>query len=400
MKRLLFYCQHILGIGHLIRSMEIVRGLTRDFEVCFINGGEIFNDFPLPPGVDVVNLPAIKTDAEFRELQPVDGDTSIDALMEIRRDQMLQVLHRFQPDVLMVELFPFGRRRFSAELVPLLEAARAIGTKTVCSLRDIVVTKQDQAKHEEKVCRLMNRHFDQLLVHGDPNLMPLEASFSRVADLTCEVHYTGYVVQSAASERPEVQAALKQFPDTELNATRPYILVSVGGGRFGHELLRAMAQVSVVLERQIPHQIRMFAGPFSPPEVFSELTAIAQHQKNLTVERYTPDLLLYMKSADLSVSMGGYNTTMNVLTTGVRSLLLPFTGNDDQEQMMRVQRLHDLEIVTRIWPEDLQPSRLASLVLRALGQRPHHIRLDLSGVEKTATLVRSLCTSQPQPAAV
>lgn len=40
MKKLMFYCQHILGMGHLIRSMEIVRGLVEDFEICFINGGK------------------------------------------------------------------------------------------------------------------------------------------------------------------------------------------------------------------------------------------------------------------------------------------------------------------------------------------------------------------------
>ncbi|PHM08684.1 glycosyl transferase, partial [Nostoc sp. 'Peltigera malacea cyanobiont' DB3992] len=45
MKRIMFYCQHILGMGHLVRSREIVRGLTKDFQVCFINGGEIIQGF-------------------------------------------------------------------------------------------------------------------------------------------------------------------------------------------------------------------------------------------------------------------------------------------------------------------------------------------------------------------
>ncbi len=31
-KKVMFYCQHILGIGHLVRSLEIVRGLVQDYQ--------------------------------------------------------------------------------------------------------------------------------------------------------------------------------------------------------------------------------------------------------------------------------------------------------------------------------------------------------------------------------
>ena len=31
-KKVMFYCQHILGIGYLVRSLEIVRGLVQDYQ--------------------------------------------------------------------------------------------------------------------------------------------------------------------------------------------------------------------------------------------------------------------------------------------------------------------------------------------------------------------------------
>ncbi|MEL6454026.1 MAG: glycosyl transferase, partial [Cyanobacteria bacterium J06623_5] len=160
MKKLMFYCQHILGMGHLIRSMEIVRGLSRDFDVCFINGGEVVQGFQPPPSIQVVNLPAIKTDTGFRQLQSVDPNFTLEEAKNFRQQQLLTILQVFRPDVLIVELFPFGRRRFSFELIPLLESAKTQQTKVVCSLRDIVVTKQDQERHEAKIVRLMNRYFD------------------------------------------------------------------------------------------------------------------------------------------------------------------------------------------------------------------------------------------------
>ncbi len=384
MKKIMFYCQHILGMGHLIRSIEIVRGLTADFEVCFINGGEVVKGFQAPPDVQLINLPAIKSDTEFRELIPVDSTLTIEKTQDIRRQQLLEVLNSFRPDVLMIELFPFGRRRFSFELIPLIEAAKAQGAKVISSLRDIVVTKNNQTRHEAKIVRLINQYFDQLLIHSDPDLHPLEDSFSRVTDLNCDVRYTGYVVQKSESSQPTIA------DNIALSKKKPMILVSVGGGRFGHELLDCVVQSAEILESKIPHRIQIFTGPFILDDQFWALKNAAKDRSNLNIRRYTPSLLAYMQQAELSISMSGYNTTMNILTTGVRALMLPFTGNDDQEQTIRVERLAQLDKVRKIQPEDLQPARFAALVIEHLCHSPSQIEFDLNGVEKTNRYVKAL----------
>ncbi len=377
-KRVLFYCQHILGMGHLVRSMEIVRGLLPEFQVCFINGGEVVKGFEIPPEVEVVNLPAIKTDAEFRTLQPVDQSQDLASLQAMRTQTILTLGDLFNPDILMVELFPFGRRKFSFELIPLLEQAKSHQTKVVCSLRDIVVTKQDLAKHEAKVCKLMNQYFDLLLVHGDRHFQPLEETFSRLSDLTCETHYTGYVVQPQPEEIVPIAKPA------------PLILASIGGGRFGHELLYGLLAAAPILAQQIPHRIQIFTGPFMPQETFDGMTAIAQTCPNVSIDRFTPHLLTYMKQADLSISMSGYNTTMNILTTGVRAMLLPFTGNDDQEQTLRSQKLARLGVVEVLAPEDLGGDRFAQKILRCLQTQQAPVQFDFDGVQNTAALLGDL----------
>jgi predicted glycosyltransferase len=384
MKRLMFYCQHILGMGHLVRSMEIVRGLTQDFQVCFINGGEIIQGFEIPAGVEVVNLPAIKTDSEFRALQAVDSDLDLAAVEAIRRDQLLQVYQQFQPDVLMIELFPFGRRKFSFELIPLLDAIQADGrkTKVVCSLRDIVVTKQNREKHEQKVCTLINQYFDLLLIHGDPKFQPIEETFSRINDLKCPVYYTGYVVQPQP-----VESAI-------LPIQEPMILATIGGGRFGHELLDAVVAAAPTLETLIPHQIQIFTGPFYLEEKLQALQEKAKDYRNLRIDRYTPNLLQYMKRADLSISMSGYNTTLNVLTTGVKAMLMAFTGNDDQEQRMRSEKLAAMDLVTTIQPEDLAVDRFVALIQTCLQKPQQAGQFDFDGVAKTASLVQLMFEMQ------
>ncbi|MBW4642636.1 MAG: glycosyl transferase [Goleter apudmare HA4340-LM2] len=388
MKKLMFYCQHILGIGHLVRSIEIVRGLTKDYQICFINGGEVIKEFPMPAGVEVINLPAIKTDTEFAELQAVDDALSLTEVKQIRRDKLLNIFDQFQPNIFMIELFPFGRLRFSFEIAPLLKRIKSTqgATKVVSSLRDIVVVKPHKTvKHEAKVCRYINQYFDMVLVHGDPKFAPIEETFTRVNDLNCEIHYTGYVVQQPP-KNPVFTAEDKEI----LNSKKPLILVSVGSGRFGHDLLDCVVNTAPLLEAKIPHHIQIFTGPFMPESKFQELQTMIGNSKNISIRRYTPYLLNYMQKADLSISMSGYNTTMNVLTTGVRAMIMPFTGNEDREQSIRAEKLSDLGIVKMISPDDLQPDLFAEKMINHLREEPSKISFDFAGVEKTASLLNGL----------
>ncbi|MEL6459324.1 MAG: glycosyltransferase [Cyanobacteria bacterium J06621_15] len=387
MKKLLFYCQHILGMGHLVRSMEIVRGLMSDFQVCFLNGGQIIKEFNIPDGIEVVNLPAIKTDAEFKQLMPVDSNLSLAEIQEIRKNKLLQVADEFKPDVLMVELFPFGRGKFSFELIPLLEKLQASEkpVKIVSSLRDIVVTKTNQEKYENKVCRLMNQYFDMLLIHGDKNFVPLDESFSRVKDIQSQTKYTGYVVQ-----KPKLNPELTEEDKNVIDSEKPLILVSVGGGRFGHELIDCVIASAEILEQKIPHQIQIFTGPFAPEEKVQAWQKLAENKSNLRVNRYTRNLLSYMQKADLSISMSGYNTTLNVMTTGVRAMILPFKGNNDQEQRIRAGKLDSLGVVKMLDESDLQSEIFAQKVIDYLATEPNKVSFDANGVENTAALIKNL----------
>jgi predicted glycosyltransferase len=378
MPKLMFYCQHILGMGHLIRSIEIVKGLIPDFQICFINGGQVIEGFEFPEGIEVINIPAVKTDTEFQELQSVDNNLTLTEVEIIRKEILLNICDRFKPDILIIELFPFGRRRFSFELIPLIEKAKQMETKIVSSVRDIVVTKQDRQRHEEKVCRLINKYFDLLLIHGDPNFVKLDLSFSRLANLNCPVYYTGYVVQPV----PEPQKIFKEL-----------ILVSVGGGRFGHDLLECVAQTAPILKTKIPHHFQIFTGPFCPDTVFKKLQTLTSSQDNITVDRYTPNLLDYMQQADLSIAMSGYNTTMNILTTGVKAMMMAFQGNNDREQETRLKKLDSIGRVKMIYSEDLQPERFAKQIIEYLQQKPTNLNLDVAGVSRTNYYLKQLISN-------
>ena len=63
----------------------------------------------------------------------------------------------------------------------------------------------------------------------------------------------------------------------------------------------------------------------------------------MKVSRFTSDFLSYLAAADLSVSMAGYNTCMNVLASRVPSLVWPFAQN--REQRLRAEVLQDRGLV-------------------------------------------------------
>ena len=95
----------------------------------------------------------------------------------------------------------------------------------------------------------------------------------------------------------------------------------------------------------------MFSGPFMERGEFSALKKMGG--RNVQIEQFSPDFLAYLAAADLSISMGGYNTTMNILATGVPALVWPFPQN--REQRLRAGRLAKEGILKVIEDEDLRP---------------------------------------------
>ena len=390
MKKILFYCQYLTGMGHLVRSTEIVRSLVKDFKVCFINGGPSVEGFEIPSAVDVVKLPAIWI--ENGKLKAAEGSQSIEEVKESRKTQLIAIFDQFQPDCLVTEFFPFGRHKLFFELIPLLEHAKAPGcsTKVACSVRDIV-GRISLDQEEETICKLTSQYFDLILFHSDPTFQTIEESFSRVKDLNCEVKYTGFVAQS-----PPDDLAVSEQDLVNLNRKEPMILVSVGGGRIGHELIEAVISASPILETAIPHRIQIFTGPFMPEDQFVQLQQAAANRGNVTLQRYTSNLMAYMKQAKLSLSLSGYNTTMTILKTGVRALMVPIGHYSlDQEQLVRTQKLEKLGVVEVIDPRHLDPADLAQRILTSLNNAPiaHTPDFDLQGAQKTSAFLQALLHS-------
>ena len=392
MKKIMFYCQYLTGMGHLVRSTEIVRALAKQFQVYFINGGPPIKGFEIPNQVELISLPALWL--EDGKFQIPEDCSSVEKVKESRKNLLIESFDRVQPDCLITEFFPFGRHKLLFELLPLLEHAKstAPATKIISSLRD-VIGRESLAQEANLICKLVNLYFDLILFHADPRFQSFAESFPKHDKLNCDVSYTGFVAQSSTEViSPE---------DDELLATdrdNPLILVSVGGGRLGYELLEAVIAASPILEQQIPHRIQIFTGPFLPEEQFVQLQEMAAERQNVNLRRYTPQLLQYMDKADLSISLTGYNTTMNILKTGVRALVVPIGHYEkDREQLVRTKKLEQMGVVETLDPHKLEPQDLARAILTSLNKPPvaNTAQLfDLQGAQKTAAFLEDFLQSK------
>ena len=373
-RTVLMHVQHLLGIGHQRRAAAIARELCRQgLEVCYVSGG-----FPVP-GLDTgdaefVQLPPARApDALYRRLMDANGDEIDDKWREQRKGRLLETLERVHPGALLIESFPFGRKMFSFELLPLLDAAQKMNPRPliVSSVRDILEPKRKPGRNEQ-IAALIRDCFNLVLVHGDPRFVELSDSFALAGQIDDLVEYTGYVV-----ERP-TRATSGQTRGQE-------VLVSTGGGIGGEHLLRVAIQARGLIPREEPAW-RCLVGHSLPDSLFEELGDLAP--PGLSLERNRPDFYHLLAGAAVSVSQAGYNTVIEILDTRVPAVLVPFSEENEIEQSIRARLLEERGRVRVLDPHDLNPSSLIEAIESARDLTSAELNMpDTSGAATTARII-------------
>ena len=364
--KVFFYVQHLLGIGHLKRAVTLAAALRgAGFQVVLASGGAPVSGI----AVDVQLAPARAADMTFKTLLDEHGRPVDEAWKRSRAAALLDVWRAWRADVLLIELFPFGRRQMRFELMPLLEDARRLTPRplVVCSVRDLLQPRPDR---DPETADLAVRFFDHILVHGDPRLASFERTFGAARSLKDRLHYTGYVVAPAAT------------PATAGSD----VLVSAGGGAVGRRLLEtAIAAREQTLLRGSTW--RLLAGINCSDADFRELGR--QAKPGIVLERSRADFQQLLASCALSVSQAGYNTVAETLQARVRAVLVPFAAGGETEQSLRAELLAARGAAVVVPEAALRLETLAHAVNRAArAPRPAADLVDLGGAQRSAALLR------------
>lgn len=372
-RRIMVYVQHLLGIGHQMRAAAIIRAMRAGgLNVTCVSGGEA-GAMPDLGGARLVQLPSVRaTDASFRSLVDENGDEIDGPWRDRRRQALLRAYTEYEPDVLLVETFPFGRWQFRFELIPLLQAASDNGVPAAVSVRDILVGKNDP-KRLAAVVGILRDYFSAVLVHGDESLVTFGETFAAAGEIADLIEYTGYVAPEPPPPNPRGRGAGE-------------VVVAAGGGAVGGVLLRAAIEARP-LTPLADAPWRLITGPNLPAAERARLNP----PPGVEIETLCDDYRELLARAAVSVSQAGYNTVMDILVSGARAVLAPFSAGNETEQGLRARLLAERGRVQVVSEPDLTPQNLAAAIGRALaGDAPARLNLALDGAARTARIVAAL----------
>ena len=246
----------------------------------------------------------------------------------------------------------------------------------VSSIRDVLGGGQGDPQRQLKMLQMFDEHFDHVLVHGDPALIGLDKTFGPVAKLASRMTYTGYVV-----EQPATLASATGLGKDE-------VLVSAGGGAVGLPLLEA-ALAARPMSQLSDRRWRILAGDNLAEAQFRRLQDLADQfgEFRVLVERARPEFPAMLAHCAVSVSQGGYNTVLEVLSQGARAVVVPFAGGGEIEQSMRAHLLHEKGWIQCVDESEMTPRTLAAAVDRAWQSPRPACQIRLDGARQTAQWV-------------
>ena len=371
-KRIVFYSQHLVGVGHHFRNRQIIRALADEYNVYFVDGGRPVPGATLPVSVQIHHLTPVFKDLITGHLTS-ETECDIQTVLKARKQALNSLITRVYPDIFIIEYFPFARWELADELLAAIDTGLSVNPdiRIICSLRDVPRLLSDP----DQVCSVLNHHFHALLIHADPQVTRLEDHFPHIDNIHLPVHYTGYVVEPLDSDGCELQI-------------QNCVLVSAGGGADGYELIKPcikawqrLSQRGIVEDRKMI----IFTGPFMPQTQYDALERLCKGGP-FHIDRFTSHFLHWMRCADLSISRAGYNTCMNILETRTRAILVPGSLVSDQE--FRAHRLSELGLVYTLLPQNLTTDNMAKAILEALSSRPSVHNIALNGAVKTRDIIR------------
>lgn len=368
--RIMIWVQHLMGIGHQRRAAAVANALAgHGADVAFVDGGAGTPDVD-PDRVRIVALPAARVaDARYRALVDVHGREVDDAWRAARRDTLLAAFAEYAPHVLVTETYPFGRGLLRFELEPLVAHARAARCRLVSSVRDVLQPPSKPSKARAAAERVLEC-YDAVLVHGDPAFVRLDASFPETERIRERIRYTGYV-------------AAGRGPDAPPGAGEGEIVVSAGGGVVAHRLVDTALESA---RRDSGLRWRILVGPNAGAGALDGWRGAAP--ANAIVEPNRADFGSILSRARVSVSQAGYNTVTDLLASGARAVLVPFSANGEREQSIRARVLADAGAARVVEERRLSPEALLEAIGRADASAPRRrpVRLDGAGESAGAIL--------------
>lgn len=378
--RVLLYSHDSVGLGHIRRNLALAHALAehlpqrtgRPVTGMLLTGVEHDADLDLPAGFDILRLPGVSKGAEG--YRPRHVQVPMADLIDVRGRVLDGVVRGFAPDLIIVDRHAYG---IDGELRETLAGLREHHptTRVVLGLREVLDETEATDREWARLGDLseFRRIFDEIWVYGDARVHDVRRSGEVPPLLHDMVRYTGFLATGR-----------RWVPEAEPTPV-PFVLTMVGGGSDGAALCRVAAQATV----PDGHQHVIVTGPQMSDADRASIQRLAS--RGVTVLPSVPDGLAMIRSASAVVSMAGYNTVCEVMSTCTPALLVP-REVPRQEQIIRARSLHRAGAVDLHLLEQLTPQLLGAWLQNAVAIDQPRDHIELTGLDGVIDLVSRYLT--------
>jgi predicted glycosyltransferase len=375
--------------NHLVDSVP-------DLSILLVSGSPMVHSFRIKRGIDYIKLPCLtRTQADGYAVKTI--GVNLKETVELRADLIQRTVSKFKPDVVLVDKKPFGVEN---ELLDTLDYVHTHlpDTKIALLLRDVLDSVESTTAVWKKnhYYEAVRKYYDLLLVVGSANVFDLSKEYRFPPATARKVQFCGYIGQD---NKPQRRKQLRQ----ELNLeTEKLVLVTVGGGEDGYDLIKSYLAGLAQRPGRLDFDSLIVCGPEMAPDRRAQVQRIAAGLAQVQVREFVDDMLSYMDAADVVVSMGGYNTVCELLSLGKQAVIVPRV-KPVQEQWIRAERMANLGLFRVIHPDVATPANLGGAVAELVDRNGHHpsaAAIDLDALPRITAHINHLLREAPASAPV
>jgi predicted glycosyltransferase len=347
--RVLFHYTHKQTLGHTTRSVAVASALCRQkAQVLILQGGLPQPFVRFPKKCKVMDVPF-----------PFDDRTSFQShavpVSATKRAQfILKTAAEFCPDVFITEFFPFGRLSYTPELLPTLRYLRKKGTRIIASIGYPLLIDLDRLTDPKFAAlhKALFAFFDNFLIHTPQGLetpyiqgtirSPVLARLyaKTLKNLKKKIIYTGYVFPEKMITGGTKLPLIKNATDT--------IVISRGGGAVSPKLITLAIEAHRLLDKKVPAINTIIAcGPATSPKEMALFKSCLkpQNKTHIFLADHLANLDDHLRTCRVSVSLCGYNTSVQLMRYGTPSVIVPYQNslsqNSTNDQVARARLLKE-----------------------------------------------------------
>ena len=367
--RIVLYAHDTYGLGHSRRT-SLIAGALRERHptaaILLISGSAWARRDSHQPGIDHLTLPSIvkQPSGSYRGKSLPIG---VAAVVSLRSSVIEAALAAFDPDLFIVDNVPRG---VMGELDASLERLHRRGrTRCVLGIRD-VLDEPDRIREEWRLRRnheAIDAFYDRVWVYGDKRVHDLGREYAWPTSTLAKTEYVGYLDPTRRTRHGSVEGG-------------NLILGMVGGGGDGEALARAFVDP----EADVPWGERvLLTGPHLPMRLRSELAAVAHGQPRLSLVDHHDEPEAFLARAARVVTMGGYNSTMEVVAFGIPALVVPRV-TPRREQWLRAEAFARLGLVEVALPHTVSGRSIRAWLERDVPRKEARALIDFGGLERVS----------------